>query len=54
MRMKAEEEELRKQFRTAVSRCVHSGVLSAERARGFSRSGELHASLSVCVWRRVA
>ncbi|XP_037315873.2 NACHT and WD repeat domain-containing protein 2-like [Pungitius pungitius] len=37
-RMKAEEEELRKQFQTAVTRCVHSGVLSPERARGFSRS----------------
>lgn len=40
MRMKGKEEELRKVFQTAVSLCVHSGVMSPERAHRYYTSGE--------------
>ncbi|XP_068574178.1 NACHT and WD repeat domain-containing protein 2-like [Cebidichthys violaceus] len=38
MRMRAEEEELRKLFQTTVGLCVHDGVLSPERAHSYYRS----------------
>ncbi|XP_037631753.1 NACHT and WD repeat domain-containing protein 2-like isoform X1 [Sebastes umbrosus] len=36
--MKAKKEELRKMFQTAVSLCVHNGVISPERAQSYYRS----------------
>ncbi|XP_054457796.1 NACHT and WD repeat domain-containing protein 2 [Anoplopoma fimbria] len=38
MRVKAEDEELRKLFQTTVSLCVHNGVMSPERAHNYYRS----------------
>ncbi|XP_029302325.1 NACHT and WD repeat domain-containing protein 2 [Cottoperca gobio] len=38
MRMKAKEEELMKVIQTTVSLCVHSGVISPERAQSYYRS----------------
>lgn len=34
------EDELMKKFGTAVSACVHSGLMTSQRARSYCRSGE--------------
>lgn len=39
--MEDKEEELRKVLQTAVTLCVHSGLLTAQKARRYYRSGEL-------------
>lgn len=46
--MKAKEDELRKVFQTTVSLCVHNGLMTAERAQSYYRSGEIY--VSVCVF----
>ncbi|XP_073337291.1 NACHT and WD repeat domain-containing protein 2 [Pagrus major] len=38
MKMKAKEDELRKVFQSTVSLCVHSGLMSPERAQSYYRS----------------
>lgn len=39
--MKVKEDELAKVFQTAASVCVNKGLMAAERAARFSRSGEI-------------
>lgn len=39
--MKVKEDELAKVFQTAASVCVHRGLMAAERAMCFFRSGEI-------------
>lgn len=39
--MKVKEDELAKVFQTAASVCVNKGLMAAERAAHFSRSGEI-------------
>ncbi|KAI3354346.1 hypothetical protein L3Q82_018869, partial [Scortum barcoo] len=46
--MMTEEEELRKVFQTAVSQCVHSGVMTPERAQSYYRSGEIYICVPRC------
>ena len=46
--MEDKEEELRKVLQTTVTLCVHSGVLTAEKAHRYYRSGEL-ICFNVCV-----
>lgn len=43
--MKAKEEELRKVFQTTVSLCVNNGLMTAERAQSYHRSGEVHVGV---------
>lgn len=43
--MKAQEDELRKVFQTTVSMCVYNGLMTAERAQSYYRSGEIYASV---------
>lgn len=42
MKVKVEEDELRKVFQTAASACVHGSVMTAEGAQTYCRSGEIH------------
>lgn len=41
VRMKVREDALAKVFQTAASVCVNKGLMAAERAARFSRSGEI-------------
>lgn len=46
--IKVEEDELMKAFQTAVSACVHSSLMTEEKAQTYCRSGEIHTTLRVC------
>lgn len=48
IKMKAKEEDLRKVFQTTVSLCVHSGLMTPERAQSYYRSSEIYC-ICVCV-----